>query len=90
MKIRPLGERVVLKQLKGEERTKSGIYLPESSKEKKQGVVVEVGITSEGHPIPLIKWYIVLYSGYGSEEIEFENEKLLIIDYKDIVAKVEK
>jgi len=90
MKIRPLGERVVLKQLKGEERTKSGIYLPESSKEKKQGVVVEVGITSEGHPIPLMKGDIVLYSGYGSEEIEFENEKLLIIDYKDIVAKVEK
>lgn len=89
MKIMPLGERVVLKPLKPEEKTKSGIYLPKSAEEKKQGIVEEVGFFKEGRQIPLRKGDKVLYGGYSSEEIEIDNEKYLIVEFKDIIAKLE-
>jgi chaperonin GroES len=89
MKLKPIGERVILKPIKAEERTKSGIYLPESSNEKKQGEIVEVGTLKNGSPIPLSKGDKILYGGYSSEEFEMEGQTLLIIDYKDILAKVE-
>jgi chaperonin GroES len=89
MKIRPLGERVVLKQIQAEEKTKSGIYLPESADEKKQGEVIEVGTLKDGSMIPLVKGDKVLYGGYSNEEFEMNGDKLLVIDYKDILAKIE-
>jgi len=88
-KLKPIGERVIIKTLKAEERTASGIYLPKSSDEKKQGEVVEVGSMKDGSMIPLHKGDKILYGGYSSEEFEFGNEKYLIIDFKDILAKVE-
>lgn len=91
MKIRPLGERVLLKPVKSEEKTSGGIYLPEESKEeKKQGIVEEVGKTADGKELPLKKGDRVLYGGYSSDEFEINNEKFLIIDFKDILAVVEK
>ena len=89
MKLFPLGERVILKPLEKEERTASGIYLPKSAEEKKQGQVVEVGTTKEGNIIPLARGDKVLYGGYSSEEIEIEGEKLLIVEYKDILARIQ-
>jgi chaperonin GroES len=89
MKLHPIGERVVLKPLPVEERTKSGIYLPKSSEEKKQGEVVEVGTLKDGALIPLKKGDKVIYGGYSNEEFELDNEKLLIVDYKDILARFE-
>lgn len=72
-----------------EERTKSGIYLPKSADEKKQGIVAEVGTFKEGQPLPLKKGDKVLYGGYSSEDIEVDGVKHLIIEFKDIVAKLE-
>lgn len=90
MNITPLGERVLVKQQKQtEERTKSGLYLPKSKDEKKEGVVVAVGTTREGNSLPLKKGDRIIYGGYTSEEIEIDGEKHLIIEFKDIVAKVE-
>ncbi len=90
MNITPLGERVLLKQQKqSEERTRSGLYLPKSKDEKKEGVIVAVGTTREGNPLPLKHGDRVIYGGYSSEEIEIDGEKHLIIEFKDIVAKVE-
>lgn len=87
--IKPIGERVLLKPLKYEEKTKSGIYLPkETNKDKKEGEVVDVG-TKDGHPLPLKKGDIVLYGGYSSEEFEHQGEMFLIIDFKDILARIE-
>ena len=89
MKIIPIGERVVLRQMKGiEEKTKSGIYLPKSE-DKKEGVIVEVGTFKDGKSLPLNKGDKVLYGGYSSEDFEVNGEKHLIIEFKDIVAKVE-
>ncbi|MCA9485281.1 MAG: co-chaperone GroES [Nanoarchaeota archaeon] len=89
MKLIPIGERVVLKPLENsEERTSSGIYLPKSE-DKKQGIVVEIGTLKDGSLIPLKKGDKVLYGGYSSEEFENNGEKLLIIEFKDIVARLE-
>ena len=90
MNIIPLGERVLLKQLKQtEERTKSGLYLPKSKEERKEGQIVSVGSDKDGKPLPLKQGDRVIYGGYSTEELELNGEKHLIIDFKDIVAKVE-
>lgn len=90
MKIQPLGERILIKQVKAtEERTKSGLYIPKSSSEKKEGLVVEVGTDKNGKPLPLNKGDKIIYGGYSSEDIEIDGEKHLIIKFEDIVAKVE-
>jgi chaperonin GroES len=89
MRIIPIGERVVLKPAKAEERTKSGLYLPKGTEEKKQGIVEEIGAFKDGRQLPLRKGDKVIYSGYSSEEIELNGEKFLIIEWKDIVAKLE-
>jgi len=89
MKLIPIGERVVLKPIKAEEKTKSGIYLPKGAEEKKQGIVEAVGTNKDGKFLPLNKGEKVIYGGYSSEEIEVNNEKYLIIEFKDIVAKLE-
>lgn len=88
--LKPIGERVLLKPFKYEERTKSGIYMPkEASKDKKEGEVVEVGTDKEGKPLPLKKGDKVLYGGYSSEEFELHGETFLIIEFKDILARIE-
>jgi chaperonin GroES len=89
MKIKPIGKRVLIKPVKEEERTKSGIYIPESAKEKKkQGIVVEVG-TVDDKEFPIKNGDLILYSGYSSEELEFDGEKYLILESKDVIAKIE-
>ncbi|MEM4182160.1 MAG: co-chaperone GroES [Candidatus Pacearchaeota archaeon] len=90
MRVIPLGERVLLKMEKAkEEITKGGIYLPKSDDEKKQGVVVAVGKDKDGKDLPLNVGEKVLYSGYSNEEIEIDNEKHVIVEFKDIIAKLE-
>ena len=89
MRIIPIGERVILKPLKAEEKTKSGIYLPKGTEEKKQGIIEAVGTSKDGHYLGLNKGDKVIYGGYSSEEVELNGEKFLIIEFKDIVAKLE-
>ncbi|MFH1848670.1 MAG: co-chaperone GroES [archaeon] len=89
MKIKPLGSRVLIKPSKSEEKTSGGIYLPDSAKEeKKEGTVVDVGRLKDGE-IPLKKGDRILYGGYSSDEFEFDGEKYLLIQFKDILAKIE-
>lgn len=88
--LKPIGERVLLTPVKFEEKTKSGIYLPkESNKDKKEGIVVEVGHDKDNKPLPLRKGERVLYGGYSSEEFEVKGETFLIVDFKDILARFE-
>lgn len=89
MKIRPIGKRVLIQPVKEQERTRGGIYIPESAKEKKkQGIVIEVG-TVEEKEFPIKKGDVVLYAGYSSEELEMDGEKYLILESKDVIAKIE-
>ncbi len=90
MTIKPIGDRVLLKTIEREERTKSGIYLPkDAEKEKKEGIVEDVGTDKDGRALPLKKGDRVMYGGYSSEEFEFEGKTYLIIDFKDILARLE-
>ncbi len=90
MRIKPLGERVLIKPVKAEEKTAGGIYIPDEAKEeKKQAIVEEVGKTKDGKDLPLKKGDKVLYGGYSSDELEINGEKHLIIDFKDILAIME-
>lgn len=88
-KIKPIGERILLKRIEKEEKTKSGIYLPKGSDERKEGIIEDVGILKNGQNIPLNKGDKVIYGGYSNEEIEVEGEKFIIIDYKDVIARLE-
>ena len=85
MNVIPIGERVLLEQVKKEEKTAGGIYIPEDAqKEKKEGTVVSVGTFKDGKELPLKKGDRVIYGGYSSEEIEVDRKKYLLIDFKDM------
>ena len=89
MNITPIGERVLLEQAKKEEKTAGGIYLPEDAqKEKKEGIVISVGTFKDGKELPLRSGDRVIYGGYSSEEFEIEGKKYILIDFKDILAKI--
>ena len=88
MKIKPIGERVVLKPIMAEERTRSGIYLPKQE-DKKEGIIESVGAFKDGKELPLKNGDHVMYSGYSNEEFEINGEKFIIIEFKDVVAKLE-
>lgn len=85
-----MGERVLIKQSKKEEKTAGGIYIPDSVKEeRKEGEIVAVGQYKDGKELPLKEGDKVLYGGYNSEKIEINGETHIFIDFKDILAKIE-
>jgi chaperonin GroES len=92
LKIRPLGERVIVTALAQEEKTKGGIILPDTAKEKpQQGEVVAVGtgkITEEGKTIPMnVKTGDkILYGKYSGTEVKIDGEEYLIIKESEILA----
>ena len=88
MQLVPIGERVIIKPIT-KEKTKGGIYIPESVREdKKQGIVVAVGKTKDGKDLPISKGDHIIYGGYSSEEIEIDGEKYIILEFKDVIAKI--
>jgi chaperonin GroES len=93
--LRPLGDRVVVKPLGREEVTKSGIVLPDTAKEKPQrGTIVAAGEgrrDDDGDRIPLdVKvGDQVLFAKYAGTEFKLDDEELLILAEKDILAVVE-
>jgi chaperonin GroES len=96
MKLKPLGDRVLVQPVEEEEMTASGIVLPDTAKEKPQkGKVLAVGdgkIDDDGKRIKLdvSKGDEVLYSKYGGTEITVEGEDLLVLRESDVLAIVEK
>ncbi len=96
LNLKPLGDRVVVEPLEKEERTASGIILPETAKEKPQeGEIVAVGPGRRDDDGKLIamdvkKGDTVLYAKYAGTEVKIEDKKLLILKESDILAIVEK
>lgn len=92
MKIQPLGDRVLVKPLETGEKTKGGIVLPDTAKEKPQeGKVVAVGkgrVLENGKTIPLEvkKGNKILFSKYSGAEVKVAGEELLIMREEDILA----
>jgi len=94
-KIRPLGQNVLVRRLEAEEKTKGGIVLPDTAKEKpKEGEVLAVGegeITKDGKrkDFQVKKGDRVIFSSYAGTEIKIEGDEFLIIGEDDILGVVE-
>jgi chaperonin GroES len=96
MKLKPLGDRLIVQAIEAEETTASGIVLPDTAKEKPQkGKVVAVGEgklseeTGKRVPLDVAEGDEVLYSKYGGTEIEVDGEDLLVLRESDVLAKVQ-
>jgi chaperonin GroES len=95
MKIRPLQDRVIVKRLEEEEKTKGGIIIPDSAKEKPQeGKVIAIGkgkVTEDGKVIPLdVKaGDRILFGKYSGTEVKIEGEEHLIMREEDILGIIE-
>jgi chaperonin GroES len=90
MNVKPIGERVLIKPALKEEKTKGGIYIPESAKEeKKEGEVISVGTFKDGKELPLKSGDRIIYGGYSSDEIMIDGNKYFMLEYKDILAKID-
>ena len=94
MKLVPLGDKIVLKQLEAEETTKSGIVLPGQGKEKPQEsevIAVGPGGVVDGKEVVMqVKvGDKVIYSKYAGTDVELEGEKYIIVKQNDILAIVE-
>ncbi|AEE90592.1 MAG: co-chaperone GroES [Tepidanaerobacter acetatoxydans] len=94
MNIKPLGDRIVIKVLEEEERTKGGIVLPDTAKEKPQkGEVVAVGsgeiIDGKKVPLEVKVGDKIIFSKYAGTEVKLDSEEYLILRQSDVLAILE-
>ncbi len=96
MKIRPLQDRVIVKRLEEEQKTKGGIIIPDTAKEKPiEGKVIAVGKGKVADDGKLIKLDVkegdkVLFSKYGGTEVKIDGQEYLIMREDDILGVIEK
>ncbi len=96
MKIRPLHDRLIVKRLEEEEKTKGGIIIPDTAKEKPiEGKVIAVGegrINKDGKKIPMEikKGDRILFAKYGGTEVKIDGEEHLMMREEDVLAIIEK
>ena len=95
MKLKPLGDRLIVRSIEEEETTASGLVLPDTAKEKPQkGLVIAVGagkFDEDGEkriPLDVAEGDEVLYSKYGGTEIKVDGEELLVLRESDVLAKI--
>jgi chaperonin GroES len=94
MSIQPLEDRIVVRPAEAEEKTASGLVIPDSAKEKpQQGEVIAVGPgrrsdTGDLIPLDIAVGDTVVYSKYGGTEISIEGEDVLILSGRDILATI--
>ena len=87
MNVKPLGNRVIIEPKKTEEKTKGGIYLPDTAQDSENiGTVVAI---SESIKEPQFKvGDKVMFEKYGGKEISDNEQKFVVIDYKDVIARL--
>ena len=97
MTLQPLDDRIVVRPNEAEEKTASGLVIPDTAKEKpQQGEVLAVGpgrrsdTTGELIPLDIKVGDTVLYSKYGGTEVTVDGEDLLVLSSRDVLAKVKK
>ncbi|GAB3842462.1 MULTISPECIES: co-chaperone GroES [Nesterenkonia] len=94
--IKPLEDRIVVRPLEAEQTTASGLVIPDTAKEKPQeGEVVAVGpgkFDDKGGrlPVDVAEGDVVIYSKFGGTEVKAGGEELLVLNARDVLAKVEK
>ena len=91
MNIKPLADRVLIEPISVEEKTASGIILPETADKEKpeQGKVIEVGPGTDKKAMSVKKGDVVLFTKYGPNEIKIDNKEYLIAKEEDILAILE-
>jgi len=95
IKFRPLHDRVIVRRIEEEEKTKGGIIIPDTAKEKPQeGKVIATGkgrILEDGKVVPLAvkKGDRILFGKYGGTEIKLEGEDYIILDENEVLAIIE-
>ena len=96
MKFRPLHDRVVVRRIEGEEKTKGGIIIPDTAKEKPmEGEIIAVGPGARGedgklHPLDVKKGDRVLFGKWSGTEVKIGSEELLIMKESDIMGIIQK
>ncbi|MBQ7196446.1 MAG: co-chaperone GroES [Synergistaceae bacterium] len=96
MKLKPLGDRIVVKVLSEEKKTKGGIILPDTAKEKPtEGEVIAVGtgkVLDNGakQPVEVKVGDTVIFSKYAGTEVKLDGEELVIFSERDVLAIIEK
>ena len=94
--IKPLEDRIVIRQVEAEQTTASGLVIPDTAKEKPQeGEVIAVGpgrVDDTGNRIPVdVKvGDVVIYSRYGGTEVKYEGQEFQILSSRDVLAVVER
>ncbi|MFO0624501.1 MAG: co-chaperone GroES [Polyangiales bacterium] len=95
MKIRPLQDRILVKRLEAETRTKGGLYIPDSAKEKPiEGLVIavgggKVGDDGKARPVDVKAGDKILFGKYSGTEVKIEDVEHLIIREEDILGVIE-
>mgnify|MGYP003383065182 FL=1 len=85
--MKPIGDRVVIKPAPAEEKTKGGIIIPDTAKEKPQrGEVVAVGPGKDGNLMTVQVGDIVLYGKYAGQEINYNGEDFMIMREDDVLV----
>ena len=96
MKLKPLGDRIVVKVLEREEKTKGGLFLPDTAKEKPtEGEVIAVGTgkildNGQKQPVEVKVGDRIIFSKYAGTEVKLDGEELVIFSERDVLAIVEK
>lgn len=96
MKLKPLGDRILVKRVEAEEKTKGGIIIPDSAKEKpKEGTIVSVGpgkVADDGKAIQMnVKaGDKILFTSYAGTDVKIEGEEYLIMKEEDVLGVIEK
>jgi chaperonin GroES len=96
MKLKPLGDKIIVKREEAQSKTESGIYLPESAKDKpKEGKVVATGAgilnrdTGQYMPFTVKKGDRVIFTTYSGTEVKIDGEELLIMTEDDILGIID-
>ena len=90
MKIKPLSDRVLVKQTAAETKTASGLYIPDTAQEKTQTATVEaVGPGTEKDPVTVKIGDKILYDKYAGTNLKVDGEDYLILKMNDIIAVIE-
>ena len=96
MKVRPLGEKILVKRAEAREKTDSGIYLPESAKDQpKEGKVIALGNgilnkeTGTYMPFTVKKGDRIIFSSYSGTEVKIDDDEMLILSEDDVLGVIE-
>ena len=88
--IKPLADRVLVQAQEAETKTASGLYIPDSSKEKpQQGVIIAVGSGKKDEPMELKAGDKVMYGKYSGTEVSYDGKDYLIMRQSDVIAVIE-